>query len=136
MIPVVDTRWLPLMSFPAKTPSVFRKSRSKQSHLYLVRHGQTDWNRQQRLQGQLDVPLNTHGTLQAHRLALHLSDFPITTILTSPLQRARSTAQIIAAQLGCSLQIEEDLVGQSNQNLAAASDSVYWMVSGIPVRVQ
>ena len=70
------------MSFQSETTSESRK----QSNLYLVRHGQTDWNRAQRLQGHIDIPLNTHGTLQAHRLAQHLSEYPINTILISPLR--------------------------------------------------
>ena len=94
------------MSFQSETTSESRK----QSNLYLVRHGQTDWNRAQRLQGHIDIPLNTHGTLQAHRLAQHLSEYPINTILTSPLRRARSTGRIIAAYSQCSLEVDEDLI--------------------------
>ena len=98
------------MSFPRATLSESRNPSLRQSHLYLVRHGQTDWNREQRLQGHMDIPLNTHGILQAHRLAQHLSEYPIHTILTSPLRRARSTGRILAAYLQCPLEIEDDLI--------------------------
>ena len=61
----------------------------------LIRHGETDWNRELRFQGQLDVPLNAVGQLQAHRLASYLrgSDWASALHLhSSDLQRAWQTA--------------------------------------------
>lgn len=65
--------------------------------IFLVRHGQTDWNRQMRVQGREDIPLNDRGREQARRLARHLSQKNFSAIFASPLSRARETAEIIAA---------------------------------------
>ena len=64
--------------------------------LIVIRHGETDWNRQHRFQGQIDVPLNATGLAQAERLARRLADEPIDVLLSSDLQRARSTADALA----------------------------------------
>lgn len=63
--------------------------------LLLVRHGETDWNRQSRFQGQIDIPLNDHGKAQAQKAADFLQDIPIDFAVTSPLSRPKETAQII-----------------------------------------
>lgn len=68
--------------------------------LYLVRHGETDWNRQRRIQGLTDIPLNDTGREQARATGILLTRRPITRIVSSPLGRALETAQIIATQLG------------------------------------
>jgi len=68
--------------------------------LYLLRHGETAWNTEQRLIGQQDVPLNETGRAQAHRLAGVLASVPFTAIYTSDLQRASETAGIIATVHG------------------------------------
>ena len=65
--------------------------------LLLVRHGETDWNRENRFQGRADPPLNQAGREQAHELAARLEDEPLTAVFTSPLQRAAETAEIVAA---------------------------------------
>jgi broad specificity phosphatase PhoE len=65
--------------------------------LTLVRHGETDWNRDRRIQGSTDIPLNDTGRAQARTAAGTLSG---EIIVSSDLSRARETAQIIAAQLG------------------------------------
>ncbi|GAA5030181.1 histidine phosphatase family protein [Microbacterium fluvii] len=72
--------------------------------LTLVRHGETDWNSQRRIQGSTDIPLNDTGRAQARDAAASLrellpADGPIA-IATSDLSRARETAQIIAEGLG------------------------------------
>jgi broad specificity phosphatase PhoE len=81
-----------------------------QLKLYVVRHGETEWNREQRLQGRTDVPLNETGRRQAHCLARYFQAHPISKILTSPLRRALATAEIIAGTTGGSFQIHEELV--------------------------
>ena len=65
-----------------------------------VRHGETAWNVDNRIQGQLDVPLNDTGRWQAERLAAALVDEGITTIYSSDLQRARQTADAVARRSG------------------------------------
>lgn len=70
----------------------------------LTRHGQTEWNREERFRGQIDVPLNATGERQAAALAERLVAFPITAIYTGPLQRAFRTGQICAERLGLTAQ--------------------------------
>lgn len=65
------------------------------TEIYIVRHGETDWNRAQRLQGTIDTPLNRMGLAQAHHLADRFRTLRGTTVVTSPLARARSTALAI-----------------------------------------
>ena len=64
--------------------------------LILVRHGETDWNPVNRIQGWLDIPLNAEGIRQAEKLAAELSGMKIVAIYSSPLKRAWQTAQAIA----------------------------------------
>ncbi|GAA1728907.1 histidine phosphatase family protein [Microbacterium paludicola] len=68
--------------------------------LALVRHGQTDWNFDRRIQGRTDIPLNDTGRAQALLAAEALRDGGWTRIASSTLQRASETAQIIADSLG------------------------------------
>ncbi|MBB5831210.1 histidine phosphatase family protein [Brachybacterium aquaticum] len=63
--------------------------------LILVRHGQTDYNREGRLQGQVDIPLNARGVRQAEVLAGAIAQDPPDVIVASPLQRALETARAI-----------------------------------------
>ena len=71
--------------------------------LYFVRHGETDWNRTLRYQGQSDVPLNDTGRAQARRngaaLAAHLADPAAFDYVASPLGRTRETMRIVRAAL-------------------------------------
>ncbi len=67
--------------------------------LYLMRHGETDWNRERRWQAQLDVPLNATGRRQAEELGDLLAGVPLVAIYTSDLGRARETATILAGRL-------------------------------------
>ena len=65
--------------------------------IFLVRHGETDWNRIGRFQGRSDVPLNDNGRKQAGALASALKDEPLAAIYTSPLIRTVETAEQIKA---------------------------------------
>ena len=67
--------------------------------LYLIRHGCSVWNVEGRIQGQADPPLDVTGREQARRLAGRLSDEGLVAVYTSPLQRARETADIIGRAL-------------------------------------
>ncbi len=66
-------------------------------NIYLVRHGETIWNRSGHYQGVTDVALNERGIEQAKMCALALSDVPFEKIISSDLQRARITAEEIAS---------------------------------------
>ena len=65
-------------------------------NICLIRHGETDWNVIGRLQGREDIPLNENGKIQAKHCGLALRGMRWTAIITSPLLRARLTAEIIA----------------------------------------
>ncbi|MEL4106546.1 histidine phosphatase family protein [Oscillospiraceae bacterium WX1] len=68
--------------------------------IYLIRHGETDWNRQNRLQGIEDIELNETGLLQSADCARAFHGVPVDCILSSPLKRAKKTADIMAEHLG------------------------------------
>lgn len=70
------------------------------TYLWLVRHGQTDWNAEGRYQGQADPPLNAAGRAQAEGVAALLAGQAFAALCSSDLQRARETAQIAGRLLG------------------------------------
>lgn len=70
------------------------------TRIIAVRHGETTWNVDTRIQGQLDIPLNERGRWQASRAAAALANEAIDTIYTSDLQRAHATAQAIGQASG------------------------------------
>lgn len=80
------------------------------THIGLFRHGQTDWNVNFLLQGVTDIPMNTTGISQvkAAARAINKDDWDI--ILTSPLGRARETAEIIGEELGFQNVLEQELL--------------------------
>jgi 2,3-bisphosphoglycerate-dependent phosphoglycerate mutase len=77
--------------------------------LIVVRHGETDWNRIRRLQGQTDIALNATGIEQAAQLASALANEPIEAIHSSDLSRATATAEPVAARLGLSIRTDPRL---------------------------
>jgi len=88
---------------PAATPAI------TQIPFWYLRHGETDWNRQGLSQGNVDIPLNELGLTQAREAAVRLKGRGITSIVASPLSRARVTAEIVAEALGLDVIIEPDL---------------------------
>jgi probable phosphoglycerate mutase len=68
--------------------------------ILLARHGETDWNRENRFQGHADPPLNETGRAQAAELAAALGNEPLAAVYSSPLRRAFETAQIVGAPHG------------------------------------
>ena len=75
--------------------------------LYLIRHGETDWNIERRLQGHTDIPLNQNGikTMTEAGKRLKEQHFQVDRIVSSPLKRAKETARVIAEQIGYSEEI-------------------------------
>ena len=71
------------------------------TRIIAIRHGETAWNVDTRIQGQLDIPLNAHGQWQAQRLADALAlQEPLHAVYTSDLKRAHQTASTVAQRMG------------------------------------
>ncbi|HAM78092.1 MAG TPA: histidine phosphatase family protein [Treponema sp.] len=84
-------------------------------HIYIARHGESQWNAEGKVQGVTDIPLNQKGIEQAHVLAKKIKEekIPIDMILHSPLCRAAETARIIAEENGLPLALESRLIEQN-----------------------
>ena len=81
--------------------------------LGLLRHGQTDWNIDLRLQGSTDIPLNETGKAQALLAAQHLHREDWDVIIASPLSRAKDTAEIVGALLDMPVVVVPELIERS-----------------------
>jgi broad specificity phosphatase PhoE len=79
--------------------------------LLLIRHGQTDWNAQQKVMGRQPIPLNETGMGQAKALAEYLGKTKLSHIITSPVLRAKQTSEMIA---GC----QDEVVIEESDALA------------------
>jgi probable phosphoglycerate mutase len=79
------------------------------TRIIAVRHGETAWNVEARLQGQLDIPLNERGHAQALRAAHSLAEDRPDVVVSSDLARAQATAQVIATVSACPLLLEPGL---------------------------
>lgn len=84
-------------------------SAAEATRLIAIRHGETAWNVEARLQGQLDIPLNARGREQARRTAHWLADDAPDIVVSSDLSRAHATAQAIASFNRCPLVLDADL---------------------------
>lgn len=84
--------------------------RKNVAHLVLIRHCETSWNAQHRVQGSVDIPLNERGKTQACELSFVLSKETFHAIYSSHLQRARQTAEIIAFHHPCEVIVDEGLM--------------------------
>ena len=90
--------------------------------LFLFRHGETDWNRQGRLQGHTDTPLNATGLVQAEALTERLRPHRLDAVVSSDLARAWTTGWIVAEGLGVPLISEP---GLREANIGEA-EGLYW----------
>ena len=78
--------------------------------ILLVRHGETDWNRESRFQGHADTCLNDAGRAQVADLAHALEGMDFSAVYSSPLERAAETAKIIASKLGLEVRLDDALM--------------------------
>ncbi len=85
---------------PSAADSAFFSDLSRETHFYLVRHGESEGNAALIMQGRLDLPLNARGEAQASAAGAWLADKGVTRLYTSPLRRAFRTAEILAARAG------------------------------------
>jgi len=91
--------------------------------LYLVRHGETDWNLAGRIQGSTDIPLNDTGRAQAARVGLLLANRDCDRIASSPLSRAFETAQIIGTAVGIGeIEVLDDIVERAYGDAEGLAD--------------
>ena len=77
--------------------------------LFLIRHGQTDWNRDRKIMGRKPIPLNETGRAQAQKVAGYLAAYPLDICLSSPVLRAFETAQCICSQQKVKPVLREEL---------------------------
>ena len=114
--------------------------------LILVRHGETYWNDERRVQGgDSDIELNDTGLEQARKLAAFLENEPITAILSSPLQRAIATAEVIASHHQLPVEVDQglrelkvgELEGMSVSNLSTTFSQflMQWWQDGGTVKL-
>ncbi len=75
--------------------------------IYFIRHGETDFNKEGRMQGHMDIPLNNNGIAQAEMARDELAEFYFDMIYSSPLQRAKKTAEIINEKQNVKVIIDE-----------------------------
>ena len=80
--------------------------------IYVVRHGETEWNAINKVLGRTDMPLNDEGIKQAHEIARVLKDVKLDVFLCSPLCRARQTADAISNETGIRYTIDDRLIEQ------------------------
>jgi len=88
--------------------SPLRPTGAAGKRIFLVRHGETSWNREGRFQGQIDVPLNDAGLRQADAVANTLKDVPFDRIISSNLSRALRTALPLASRMRLGMGVETD----------------------------
>lgn len=81
--------------------------------LVLWRHGQTDYNLEGRIQGRVDIPLNDIGRDQAASAAPDLVALNPAAIFSSPLERARQTAEVLASAIGLGVHVDNRLAERS-----------------------
>ncbi len=78
--------------------------------IYFVRHGETEWNKKRKLQGQSDIPLNEYGRELAQVTLKGQEDIPFDIIFTSPLSRAKETAEILRGNRNISIVEDKRLI--------------------------
>ena len=78
--------------------------------IYLVRHGETQWNKEEVFRGRKDIPLNEAGRKQAKQAGAYFAGMPVSRIVSSPLARARETAEAIGLATGAPVETAEAFI--------------------------
>lgn len=94
--------------------------------LGLLRHGQTDWNIDLRLQGTADIPMNAFGIAQIETAAEHLAEHSWDVVLSSPLGRAMTSAEIVAKRLGITEVAVEPLLLERSFGIGEGLEYSQW----------
>ena len=81
--------------------------------IYFIRHGETIWNKENKIQGQSDIPLNEYGRELAYITADALKDIPFDIVYSSPLIRAKETADILVKNRNLEIHTDHRLVEMS-----------------------
>lgn len=96
--------------------------------IYVVRHGQTDYNIKHVFQGHIDIPLNETGKKQAQEIALRFKDIDIDMILVSPLQRTIQTAEYISQVTDIPITVEERIIERSFGDMEGHQNRENWNI--------
>jgi len=106
-----DSETVEIVERPAmrSVPEYLRSLRKPPKEIVLVRHGQTNWNREGKIQGETDIPLNAEGMRQAKEVAKKVTAEDITYLFSSPLKRALKTAQVISKRAHLEVVVDERL---------------------------
>lgn len=86
-----------------------QEKKQTEGALYIMRHGRTDWNERHKLQGRTDIPLNTEGRRMAEEARKTYLDIPLDCCFSSPLVRARETAEIVLRGRDVPIETDERL---------------------------
>lgn len=95
MIADVSGKWMPEAMYDNLAYGSVEVENMK---LYILRHGETDWNKKRLLQGKSDVPLNKTGRTLAKASAVGMKEIPFELVISSPLERARETAHLVLGE--------------------------------------
>src|SRR3954464_11566127 len=98
------------------------------TRIALIRHGSTAWNKEGRMQGSTDIPLDEDGRIQAQKLGLRLSNEHWDIVYTSQLSRAQQTGEIIAASLGISNVFIDDRLREVSGGLTEGTNEAERLV--------
>ncbi len=90
--------------------------------LYVLRHGQTDWNIAGKTQGRTETELNNTGIEQAKKAGDQIKKYKINLIICSPLKRARQTAEIINTVTNCQIIIDDRIIERDCGNIEGTTD--------------
>ena len=92
--------------------------------IYVMRHGQTDWNLAGKAQGRTDIELNDTGIEQAKQAKKQIDNYKIDLIICSPLKRARKTAEIINEAINCQIISDERIIERGFGNIEGKTDEI------------